>query len=105
MSHVPQREATSASPGRSEFGVQVVGEGGECADTARVVAFSRVSIGPQRMDCLEQLGETFLSELEASKNKSWTVTWQHMVKSKMSRICPGEHLTQGVPRRFLQGCS
>lgn len=49
------------------------------------------------MDCLEQLGRPSYLSWELARAKSWTVTWQHMVKSKMSRICPGEHLTQGSP--------
>ena len=86
-------EATSAGPGRrSELGVQVGDEEEGMQQAKRWLCFSRVSIGPQRMDCLEQLGRPSYLSWELARAKSWTVTWQHMVKSKMSRICPGEHL-------------
>ena len=49
------------------------------------------------MDRLEQIGRPSYPSWELARAKSWTVTWQHTVKSKMSRICPGECLTQGSP--------
>lgn len=46
-------------------------------------------------NCLEQLGGPYCLSWEPVRARSWAVTWHYVVRSKMSRLCPQQHLTQG----------
>lgn len=88
-------EAALVGPGRrSESGVPGGGRR-VCGRQRGGLCLGRVSIGPQRMCRLEQQGRPYCLTWEPARAEGWAVTWQHMVRLKMSRLCPGEHLTQG----------
>lgn len=102
-------EAALVGPGRrSESGVPGGGRR-VCGRQRGGLCLGRVSIRPQRKCRLEQLGRPYCLSWEPARAEGWAVTWQHMVRLKMSRLCPGEHLTQGsqetCTRMFIAAAS